>query len=358
MKELNNSNHTLYTQALRNPTKLSEEELLQLIMRYPFSQPLIFAYERRKVQNGESSPNKSLALLYAPSASWLWTFVHSKTKEAPVSTELQDIPSASHTITSIEALALTEEPIAVIEEIVEGSEEIAVNVATEGSDTDRPEEIQERDELDLLVNQGSVLADFFVFEQKTSEDIAIETPTTTDEKENISLYNDDLLPYSFRWWLHKTRSEYAETYQPFAGPYFPTASNTQFDFAKLDETILDQQIKESIIHFQDPEAKLSEEVKSRPVEFTLPKKTDTIIERFIREEPIIQAPSAENLNNENMARQSAEDNYVFVTETLANIYVDQGLFQKAIEVFHKLILKYPEKKSYFASRIAELEKNL
>jgi hypothetical protein len=59
-----------------------------------------------------------------------------------------------------------------------------------------------------------------------------------------------------------------------------------------------------------------------------------------------------------MARQSAEDSYALVTETLAGIYADQGLYLKAIEVFKKLILKYPEKKSYFATQIKELEENL
>jgi hypothetical protein len=39
------------------------------------------------------------------------------------------------------------------------------------------------------------------------------------------------------------------------------------------------------------------------------------------------------------------------------VYIDQGLHLIAIEVFKKLILKYPEKKSYFATRIEELEKN-
>ena len=50
-----------------------------------------------------------------------------------------------------------------------------------------------------------------------------------------------------------------------------------------------------------------------------------------------------------------EDNEL-VTETLANIYIMQKLYDKAISVFEKLILKYPEKSTYFASRIEETQK--
>src|SRR5690606_37259257 len=178
------------------------------------------------------------------------------------------------------------------------------------------------------------------------------------DEENISLYNDELMPYSFRWWLHKTRLEHADTYQPFATPVLPKPQKGQFDPQKLDEAILDQQIKENIIRFQDPESKLSDSAKKQPEEIVEPKKDTEIIDKFIREEPVIHPPSPEQLNTENMARRSAEDNYILVTETLANIYVDQGLYLKGIEVFKKLILKYPEKKSYFAARIQDVERNL
>ena len=49
------------------------------------------------------------------------------------------------------------------------------------------------------------------------------------------------------------------------------------------------------------------------------------------------------------------DSMDFVTETLAAIYADQGCYDKAIEVYAKLILLYPEKSTYFASLVNEIK---
>lgn len=45
-----------------------------------------------------------------------------------------------------------------------------------------------------------------------------------------------------------------------------------------------------------------------------------------------------------------------VSETLALIYEEQGLFARAAEVYHKLGLINPEKSNYFAARLKELRK--
>jgi|WetSurMetagenome_2_1015567.scaffolds.fasta_scaffold190010_2 hypothetical protein len=49
----------------------------------------------------------------------------------------------------------------------------------------------------------------------------------------------------------------------------------------------------------------------------------------------------------------AEDSF---TETLARIYLKQKRYDRALEIFRNLILKYPEKSVYFADQIRFLEK--
>lgn len=51
-------------------------------------------------------------------------------------------------------------------------------------------------------------------------------------------------------------------------------------------------------------------------------------------------------------------NAMIVSETLAKIYYEQKKYLLSIETYKKLRLVYPEKSSYFASLIKEIEKEL
>ncbi len=188
----------------------------------------------------------------------------------------------------------------------------------------------------------------------------ISSPDTRESGDQISRYDEDWMPYTFVWWLQKTRQEHASTYRPYSKEQQAQPADAQQEPAANapDQYLLDQQIRENIFHLQSPEVKLQEKHLSTTVPFKIPKKTDEVIDRFIREEPQIQAPKPEKINLENKARQSSEEQSGFVTETLASIYAEQGLYHKAIEVLKKLSLKYPEKSTYFAGQIEDLEKKL
>ena len=47
-----------------------------------------------------------------------------------------------------------------------------------------------------------------------------------------------------------------------------------------------------------------------------------------------------------------------ISENLANIMIKQGKHEKAIDIYKKLIWKFPQKKAYYATQIEELKKKL
>lgn len=100
-----------------------------------------------------------------------------------------------------------------------------------------------------------------------------------------------------------------------------------------------------------------EEVKEEPRKKTR-KNIDDLIDKFIREEPKISRPGVKQdfFSPVSQARQSVQEADDLITETLANIYLKQGSYAKALKAYESLILKFPEKKLYFAARIKEIKK--
>jgi hypothetical protein len=152
-------------------------------------------------------------------------------------------------------------------------------------------------------------------------DIVEENPNVTEPREEVKLFsNHDNQPKDFYSWLHLN------------------------DATKKEEKIE--------IKIESPE-----EEKEHPS--VIPKgqvkNLDDLIDKFIRNDPRITPSKAEFYSPTNIAKLSIVDQEEFVSETLAKIYEKQGYFDKAIKVYQKLSLKFPEKNSYFASLIEKTE---
>ena len=104
---------------------------------------------------------------------------------------------------------------------------------------------------------------------------------------------------------------------------------------------------------------IEEEKQKKESEPSEPKKLSRkeLIDKFILENPSISRPKAEFYNPISVAQNSIIDQENIVSETLAKIYEKQGYIEKAISIYEKLGLKYPEKSRYFAAQIERLQES-
>ena len=81
-----------------------------------------------------------------------------------------------------------------------------------------------------------------------------------------------------------------------------------------------------------------------------------LMDRFILANPRIE-PSREKIDHPliDVSIVQTEEKQSFITETLAKIYINQEYYSRAIDIYEKLCLKFPEKSSYFASQIEKVK---
>ncbi len=101
-----------------------------------------------------------------------------------------------------------------------------------------------------------------------------------------------------------------------------------------------------------------EKEEEKPLEIDSEKqKKNELIDRFIETSPKIPPIKKDEPIPSVFFEPSNADNSYLMTETLARVYLEQKKYQKAIQAYQILILKYPEKSSFFADRILDI-KNL
>jgi hypothetical protein len=80
-----------------------------------------------------------------------------------------------------------------------------------------------------------------------------------------------------------------------------------------------------------------------------------LIDKFIENEPGISRGMATESTSGDLAKESSQLDDYWVTETLGRIYEKQGNKTKAIKIYEKLRLRFPEKSHYFVHLIEKLK---
>jgi tetratricopeptide (TPR) repeat protein len=105
---------------------------------------------------------------------------------------------------------------------------------------------------------------------------------------------------------------------------------------------------------QPDQTNISEPEPTSEVNFEKQKK-NVLIDKFIENNPKIPPIKKDTEVPAIFYEPSNADNSSLMTETLARVYLEQKKYQKAIQAYEILILKYPEKSSFFADRILDIK---
>lgn len=131
--------------------------------------------------------------------------------------------------------------------------------------------------------------------------------------------------------------------------YIDSPVENKFSQITIEDELKREQLEEELI-----------ESIARPALRNIQDEQLAIIEQFIKKEPRIQPIRKNDTGEEveDLSERSTTLNGPLLTESYAKILARQGRFDQAIEVYQKLIAKNPEKITYFAEKIAELQRKI
>nr|WP_166920342.1 tetratricopeptide repeat protein [Flavobacterium sp. JXAS1] len=210
------------------------------------------------------------------------------------------------------------------------------------------------------------------------EEAAITTePKETDTQDNLKIAEENLEigkpldfsvseKHSFQEWLQLSRTEPID--RTNEGPQENTVAVNEVE--KTPEPVIEaiapieltneapQENTEAVIEVEKTPEPVMEAVapidETEAIEDEKKKKAE-LIDKFIETNPKITPVKSVAATTTTQFDINKEENPYLMTETLARVYLEQKKYTKAIQAYEILILKYPEKISFFADRISDIK---
>jgi len=317
---------TLHTY-LADPTQVQRsdiQELKQLLEQYPYVQALRSLYLKALYSNESTSYNQELkkTAAYTLDRDILFSFIVSDdfTVYTPLSIEMQD-----ETEEQIETVAKEKDKDSEqnISTLLQTISKVAYEIVQESPALTG--ELEKEIEEETVQSESSTVIESPTQEE---EEKVISTVETLEDKLEIGkpLAFEAEEKYSFQEWLKLSKQ------QPIV---------RELD-TKKEEIQTEKEEKEEII--TEDEKKFQKSLE----------KKQAMIDKFIETNPKI-IPTKKVTASPINVELSVQENTSLMTETLAKIYLEQKKYQKAIQAYEILILKYPEKSSFFANQILDIK---
>ncbi len=188
-----------------------------------------------------------------------------------------------------------------------------------------------------------------LFEKKANELLSIQVVDSIEivQEKRIKSQEDNVVPES-------TSANETEVLELTDTPEEKLELGKPLEFSKSETHSFQEWLQLSRIQPIDRTSETKNSPTTLKTEDVSKKKQEAIINKFIQSNPKISAvkhgtPSSINIDI------NKEDTTSLMTETLAKVYLEQKKYQKAIQAYEILILKYPEKSSFFADRISDIK---
>ena len=229
------------------------------------------------------------------------------------------------------------------------SEEQPIQEAQEEENVQQQTDVQESIETGPLTETEETVEDFIADEAISSTEVIEDANEQVDELDAL-IYNTTATALEQDYLTSQAIMEFTEESEANT---ITEAIDEKVEEIKQTPVSEDSKMSFTSWLHQNNHA-VSDEKKISPTQ----KHKEEIIDRFIETQPRISKPTAEFYSASKKAKESLDATRNPVSETLAKIYEAQGNYQKAIHVYHQLILNYPEKRRLFAPRIEELKNKL
>tara|TARA_R110000796_G_scaffold252596_1_gene388442 strand:- start:90017 stop:90907 length:891 start_codon:yes stop_codon:yes gene_type:complete len=154
------------------------------------------------------------------------------------------------------------------------------------------------------------------------------------------------------------RAEEKEVKKETVAPTPQTSNQQSQEINQLEKDLLEIRERKLRLAKMFADQEQPEKTKQKPKEQNHKSQVE-LIEKFIQNEPRFDKKKGVIEDNEyiqeDLATKHLKSKDEFITETLAELLMKQQKYARAIDIYEKLSLKFPEKRTYFASQIQKIK---